>query len=250
MTTIYKWKIYCITDSKWEYVWSETAPTTCPTDTGHTVNPNSVSDIEVISETIMAIKENTNGTGDHVKFDTIVINTPANQTTSSTINWPIPVNVLSLNFKTTGDNEDDQLNCCVSPDTTIGAITQDVTVNDTVINVDSSVISNISIGFYVKLDDGVDVSDLGRIISIDSGSNTITVETAASNSHAASTPTVVKLTVFYIKDYNIGLAGNYILGDSKIGGSLVPANTNVCFDYINNSVSVAKKLIVQIEYIY
>lgn len=42
---ILKYKIYCETDAKWEYVYkeeSESAPTTCPINTAHTIVSNSV----------------------------------------------------------------------------------------------------------------------------------------------------------------------------------------------------------------
>ena len=52
---INKWKIYCETDSKWEY-WhlpeTESAPTTCPTDTAHTITAGSVAIAEVIDPNI------------------------------------------------------------------------------------------------------------------------------------------------------------------------------------------------------
>ena len=37
------YRIYCETDSKWEYLWSNSEPTTCPTNAGHSVNSNSIS---------------------------------------------------------------------------------------------------------------------------------------------------------------------------------------------------------------
>ncbi len=46
MSTFYK--IYCETDSKWEYEWGNTPITVCPIDGGHAVNSNSVSDLEEI----------------------------------------------------------------------------------------------------------------------------------------------------------------------------------------------------------
>lgn len=55
MSKIYKWRIYCDDDQRWEYIWSETAPTTCPTNVAHQVVSNSVSDLEdIIAETILA----------------------------------------------------------------------------------------------------------------------------------------------------------------------------------------------------
>jgi len=39
-----RWRIYCTEpgDKGYKYVWSETAPTECPNDSGHSVNPNSI----------------------------------------------------------------------------------------------------------------------------------------------------------------------------------------------------------------
>lgn len=49
MSIFYKFRIYCETDNKWEYIWDTVAPTICPTTSGHTVNSNSVNFIEEIN---------------------------------------------------------------------------------------------------------------------------------------------------------------------------------------------------------
>jgi len=50
--TVYKYRVWCSTDSKWEY-WlldeGASAPTTCPTDTGHTIDGAKTVIIEKIS---------------------------------------------------------------------------------------------------------------------------------------------------------------------------------------------------------
>ncbi len=48
MPKICKYRIYCTTDSQWEYIWDTAPPTTCPVDGGHTVNANSVSELTCI----------------------------------------------------------------------------------------------------------------------------------------------------------------------------------------------------------
>jgi len=50
MTT--KWRIYCTQpgDEGWHSIWSDTAPTTCPNDPAHSVNPNSVNVVAVERE--------------------------------------------------------------------------------------------------------------------------------------------------------------------------------------------------------
>jgi hypothetical protein len=43
MSTIYKWKLYCITEASFVYGYSNLAPTTCYNNPAHTINPNSIS---------------------------------------------------------------------------------------------------------------------------------------------------------------------------------------------------------------
>jgi len=50
VTTLNKYRIWCDTDSKWEYQWadeSDAVPTACPTDTGHSVDTAKTSVVEV-----------------------------------------------------------------------------------------------------------------------------------------------------------------------------------------------------------
>lgn len=42
-TQLFKWKIYCTTDSQYEYIWQGSAPTSCPVNGGHSVDTNRVS---------------------------------------------------------------------------------------------------------------------------------------------------------------------------------------------------------------
>jgi hypothetical protein len=51
MADLYKYRLWCSTDNTWEYMWQEaelTAPTTCPTDTGHTVDTTKTSITEIL----------------------------------------------------------------------------------------------------------------------------------------------------------------------------------------------------------
>ncbi len=38
--SIYQWRLWCITEAVYKYVWSETEPTECPTDPAHTIDPS------------------------------------------------------------------------------------------------------------------------------------------------------------------------------------------------------------------
>ena len=52
-----KWRIYCTTEIGWVEIWSDTPPTECPNNAGHTVNSNSVQELDV-SEELLRIHNN------------------------------------------------------------------------------------------------------------------------------------------------------------------------------------------------
>lgn len=68
---VFKYKIYCETDAKFEYVWlDETAsvPTTCPVNAGHTVTQNSTSISEVVGPDIQTLKPFADANGFRARF--------------------------------------------------------------------------------------------------------------------------------------------------------------------------------------
>jgi hypothetical protein len=46
MAIVYRWRIYCTTDARYEYTWSETEPTVCPIDAAHTIDANLTAIVE------------------------------------------------------------------------------------------------------------------------------------------------------------------------------------------------------------
>jgi len=117
------------------------------------------------------------------------------------------------------------------------------------ITVTQTVIDNTQRGFVVKLSDGTNTDNVGRVISIDDTNNKIYVETNLSNSFAAATPTYIKATVQVVHDYEIGPGWEHKIGDSKIGGSTLPEYTLVSIKYTNNGEST-KSIIGRVEYMY
>ncbi len=126
MTTLYKYRIYCITDSKYEYIWAETEPTTCPTNTAHTIDSNSITIVETREPEEIKIKEEITPTGAHFAATTIKINAIQNTITSSTISFPFPISALSIEFVTTTDHYEDIINMVTGKDTIIGNIVANV----------------------------------------------------------------------------------------------------------------------------
>jgi hypothetical protein len=49
--TINKWQIWCNTDNKWEEVWSEFEPNTCPVNNTHSIDVSKISIIDTVANT-------------------------------------------------------------------------------------------------------------------------------------------------------------------------------------------------------
>lgn len=291
MTTVYKWRVKCTTDNQDEYIWAETEPTVCPTNTAHSIDSAKTAIVDKVESNQVSIKEESTPTGEHFGCTSLVLNCPTGSTSSGSISWPFPVSALSVEFVSTSDHENDVINMCIGKDTTVGSITanvspasawtaQNYTAGDVVtdggkvfscilntvsneitsntiywshgfeVPVSQTVIDNCKIGYYVKLSDGTNTDDCGRVISVDTVNDKLYLETNLTNSFLAATPTYIKITVFNIKDYQIGPAWERKIGDSKIGGSTIPKNVSVQIDYENKSNTVVKTFVGTVEYLY
>jgi hypothetical protein len=59
---LYQYKIYCETDSKWECLWlesTESAPTQCPVNTGHTVTAGSAAVVQEVDNSLQEVVPHT-----------------------------------------------------------------------------------------------------------------------------------------------------------------------------------------------
>lgn len=163
--------------------------------------------------------------------------------------WPIPIALYSAEFTVKPENLGDDVEVMVGPNTTIGAITADVAATDAVFTVQQSVIDNIARGRWLNLFDGINNNDCGRVLSVDLTTLQVTVETAAVNSFLAATPTYVQTTAKMLYEYEFQAEGYFTLGESKIGGSKIPAGMPLRFAY-NNVDGQAKKFVCHLEYTY
>jgi len=117
------------------------------------------------------------------------------------------------------------------------------------LHVASSVIAYTEIGYYLKLSDGTNTDNVGKVIALDSTNNYVYVETNLVNSFATATPTVILQTVYMFNDYKIGPPWKYTIGKSKIGGSYMPKDTKITVYYTNNTAS-SKTFIGHVELLY
>jgi hypothetical protein len=250
MTEVNYYKIFCTTDNKFEYVWDVVPPIKCPVNASHTIDTNSIAIVRTVSQNTVMIEEEETPTGGHFRVETIKMSIDANETKSLDVTWPIPVSILEVVLLPTAGMEGDKVSVGVAPNATIGALGADANSGDTILTVSSTVFLYAELGFYIRLTDGVNTNQCNRIKSIDKVNSQITVETALTNSFSAVTPTYVQMTVYMMKDYEIGLSGVPLeLGKSKIGGSYIPAGRVSRITYENTTAS-AKTFRAAVEYLY
>lgn len=229
------WKIYCQTESAWVYGYSseEPYPEYCFHDKSHVARGKPVA-LRSLSSNYQKIKEEYIDTGGFFQTHSYkLLCTPG--TTVHDYTFPYPITALSVKFTTESQHTDDQLLMEVAPDTLIGVVTVGVSENDAVFTVSDTVMDNVSLGHFIKITDGVNTDDLGKVITVNTTTNQITLNTACTHSFPAGA--YILLTVRVIDNYTIGYPGRYILGESKIGGSYVPKDTVVRVKYINNGES-------------
>lgn len=249
MTTVYYWRVYCTTDNQYEYVWNDSEPTVCPVNNSHTIDSSLTTILDTLGENIVEIKEENTSTGGYYRAITRKITATANSTSVNDYTFPVPIAVYTIFFNTTSDHEGDVVSLEIAPNSNIGVVNADVSAGDTVFTVNSTVIDNAKLGFYITLNDGTNTDEVGQVVAIDEVNSTITVENPTTNSFLASTPTYVESTLVRVKDLEIGPPGEYKLGTGKIGGSYVPANTTIRVIYVNNG-SNTKNTIFLIEHTF
>ena len=262
MTSISKYQVYCTTESKYYTCWKDSVPTVCPNNSGHSINIDSTTIIETVSEQdVHVVEENPPldypATGGHYGCKSIIIDVPAATTagevTTTTQCFHYPVGLMTVHFTSTADMEGDILHADMGLDTIVGAITQDVPIGsdcvDIGISVSSTVIDYMSLGYNVRLFDGVNQDDVDKCYEIDTVNSIIKVDKPTTHEFLASSPTYVQMTVEMLQNFVIGPPQTYRLGTNATGSSYVPANTLGHFRYENWDMS-AKTIYLYLEFFY
>lgn len=191
------------------------------------------------------IKEEDIVTGEHFQAQSFeLVLPPSTGWQELDISFPIPISILSAIWTNKATYDGDEVEFLVAPDTIIGALTAPVGSGIEELSVSPTVIENMAVGKWVK----VDAEDLGRCLAIDTTNSKITVENETTTSHdtGASVKMTVKLSPHI---YLNGGGGVGQIGASAIGGSHVPANTVLRFRY-NNLTGIGKKWSFILEYFY
>lgn len=253
--TIIHYRLRCVTEDRHEYVWleeSEGEPTVCPVNAAHTIDSSKTAQIDRVTQEEVAIKEEFVPTQGYYQSKGYEIDIDANvgSYTIMSHSWPYQITMLMGWFIASAENVGDKVEAYVASDIITGAIQAPVAVNDTTITVTPTVIENTAIGYYLKLFDGVNQSDLGRVLGVDSANSQITVETGSDQNFSPLSPTYVQQTIKVIDDMFINHAGaKYSFAEKKMGGKAVPPGITFDIRYLNRTGG-AKKFCYNMEFMY
>ena len=300
MTTIYIYRVRCLTDNvdeQWILKSNDPVPTTCPTNTAHEIDHTQTTITNIIEENQVVVKEESTPTGGHFGSRTMHIDAAKGTVTQTSMHWPFPVSALTLEFITTSQHTGDCVSLGIGKDTIIGVLMapitpatpwtqQNYTVGDAVtfstqkfglrtytcinnttnndiptntyfwkhgfkLHVSPTVVQHSAIGFWLKLFNGINITEYTQVIHLNKETCTVFIEKSPSIAFSpAPIPTYIMQCVYLIKDYELGEPWKQDIGKSKIGGSYILADTLVTVEYLNHSNDEDKVLIGSVEYLY
>ncbi len=171
--------------------------------------------------------------------------------TVSNFTFPYPVSLLSMEFAPLAECEGDQISISIEPETTIGAVTEDVSIGDTTFTVSSTALQYARLGDAIHITEGVTTNQVGYVSEVDTENSTITTSIPTTNAFTAADGVSIQLTTIVLdRVYLHGNGGGvFSLGSSKIGGSYLPANNTIRFSYDNHEGS-AKTFYTTLEVLY
>ena len=268
---VVKYNVWCIEEAKYTIAYgTQTAPPTAcavpESQVAHTsrdiddtktkialiMDP----DISKVLITEEQVPEGYTSTGGNIRTKGIVIDIdpaedgspdPIPVVTEHIVDLKVHASVLSYIIYSNDTNLKDCMDIVAARHTPIGYLTSSITDSTTVLPVNSTVIENAVIGYFITLSSSPNQDELGYITEIDSENSTITVEFPPSISYPAFTPVLITRHLYE----NCYFHNTYPIhvGQDKIGGSFVPKLTTMHFIYTNHSTE-AKKIYVIVEFLY
>jgi hypothetical protein len=170
--------------------------------------------------------------------------TATEETDSDPLKFPFDIAMLYASWSCDSNNVGDRGKFVAGEWTAIGAITQNVAVDDTVINVSSTVTANVCKACDLK----VDSEEFSRMASKSVGDGTITLESGATAAHTAGAYVYARKVIARRIYFENQQGCRFDFGGNRIGGTRLPANTEANLWYYNAD-GASKKFRLYVEYV-
>jgi hypothetical protein len=248
--SVNEYQIFCVTESTFKTTWGQEPPTSCPTDTAHTINENSITTVQTINPNTVYIETDKIPTGGNFRVSGYMKYIPLGTTgdihTFDQV-YPFPINLSLVAFTSDSNSAGDVIYADVSPDTVIGVNTAEILGTTGIINVNETVLEYLKIGYMVDVFTGVTSYELGRCLSINLNESTILTENTVPVTVAPGN--YIRMSIRNIDCYCLSNGLHKTLGAGKIGAAYIPANTVLRLTYKNNN-GEAKRFWIDNEYTY
>ena len=249
--TVYQQEIVCHDNISNEDVvhhdiWKPFVYESCPDN-----NPDHTFNITLIMITVSNTIANlisdareTSGTYRNQEFD---FNIPAGPSTDypvvGTKTFPYNTRFVAYEFVPTEDNVGDSFSLYIVPPTFVGVLIESVDGGNT-IKVSNSILSKITLGVEVILDDGVNVQNLGECTNINLDTRILTVENNIDFSFSSGTPITLRFPVS--KNIRIHSTDVIKFGTNMPGNKLIHKGLVITLCYNNASVD-SKTILLRAE---
>lgn len=242
-----KYSLRCSSENKLVYCWNETTPQVCPNNTSHLIDLSSIQIVDTIVQNSVNIIQSSGDTGNNYRVESRKLVIPANSELIQEYTWQYPIDVMTINWYADTSNLGDVINGYMAPNTTIGAITSNVSSGATLIHVSSTVLSYIKIGYELNITNGVNINIfMGQVKAIDKVNNTLLCTIPASGSINA--PAYVQMTIHNIYEVYL-VPGITNLANKRVTSSALPKNTIAKLKYTNNG-NTEKTFLMYFEFMY
>ena len=244
MSIVDNYILRCITENTNVTTWGTSSPVSCPNNTNHSIDVNSIAIIGTIQKNSVIVEEDSNGYFETTHF---VNEIPAGETgaiSTHDISWDFDITLWRTALTVTQDMIGDEIQVVASPETVVGVVTSQININDSIINVSPTVIANTQRGFQCVLDDGVNKFTT-EIKSIDKTNNQITLKNNSPYNYTVNTP--VKIGIFLVRYLQMHNTETYEIGLKGLKGKEIKTGTVLRIYYKNNN-GTFKKIFWRSEY--
>lgn len=132
MTTLERFKIFCVTDNKFEYVWKDdgVVPTKCPENSAHTIDHENIVVTERKDQNFINVRQEDVPTVGKFSIITLQVNSSANTTSVTPWWYEKQVTALLISFQSTETHKGDIVTMVVGENTPVGVLTANTVAVD------------------------------------------------------------------------------------------------------------------------
>ena len=249
---IYSWRIYCNTEQAFVTGYSPTALTTCPNDTTHTVNANSVQQLALLNSPAIAVTDNAPTTA-YFQASSVQLVVPAPTSVPVVIttdfSFPFDLYLWEMSYVAPATNIGDTMSIQVGPDTMVGVTTATTAAAATSVSVNSTVLNYVVKGSEIGISDGTNTEYPGLVTAVNATAGTITFQTPLVNSYA--TGSKILFSIYSLKNVVLDTTERYTIGSKGLNTKIIPAGTTIRVLYTNNTNNASQTTVtLQLQYYY